>query len=148
MEINLVRLLMMAFSWKRFANFLKDYGFLVGSQIILSSKLSIQNNNYRQEHKCLLEKLFLFERKNHVSLVAFSLGRLLFLILIMQYKLLVFRPFWIYTTANFFKTFSPFPVCVLKILRGCLVCSFKQPFSVFKQHFTHFNALFHPHVFS
>ena len=32
-------------------------------------------------------------------------------------------------------------------LRGCLVCSFKQPFSVFKQHFTHFNALFHPHVF-
>ena len=31
--------------------------------------------------------------------------------------------------------------------RGCLVCVFKQPFSVFKQHFTHFNALFHPHVF-
>ena len=33
-------------------------------------------------------------------------------------------------------------------IRGCLVCDFKQPFSVFKQHFTHFNALFHPHVFS
>ena len=32
-------------------------------------------------------------------------------------------------------------------LRGCLVCNFKQPFSVFKQHFTHFNALFHSHVF-
>ena len=32
-------------------------------------------------------------------------------------------------------------------LRGCLVCVFKQPFSVFKQHFTHFNILFHPHVF-
>ena len=33
-------------------------------------------------------------------------------------------------------------------VRGCLVCDFKQPFSVFKQYFTHFNALFHPHVFS
>ena len=39
------------------------------------------------------------------------------------------------------KLFSQLP-------RGCLVCNFKQPFSVFKQHFTHFNALFHPHVFS
>ena len=73
METNLVRLLMMAFSWKRFANFLKDYGFLVGSHIILSSKLSIQNNNNTQEYKCLLEKLFLLERKNHVSLITLSL---------------------------------------------------------------------------
>ena len=32
--------------------------------------------------------------------------------------------------------------------RGCLVCVFKQQFLVFKQHFTHFNTLFHPHVFS
>ena len=32
-------------------------------------------------------------------------------------------------------------------VRGCLVYIFKQQFSVFKQHFTHFNALFHPHVF-
>ena len=32
--------------------------------------------------------------------------------------------------------------------RGCLVCVFKQSFSVFKQYFTHFNTLFHPHVFS
>ena len=32
--------------------------------------------------------------------------------------------------------------------RGCLVNDFKQLFSVFKQHFTHFNALFHPHIFS
>ena len=32
-------------------------------------------------------------------------------------------------------------------LRGCLVYDFKQPFLVFKQHFTHFNTLFHPHVF-
>ena len=32
-------------------------------------------------------------------------------------------------------------------LRGCLVCDFKQLFSIFKQHFTHFNTLFHPHVF-
>ena len=31
---------------------------------------------------------------------------------------------------------------------GCLVNIFKQLFSVFKQHFTHFNALFHSHVFS
>ena len=35
----------------------------------------------------------------------------------------------------------------VKGLRGCLVYIFKQQFSVFKQHFTHFNALFHPHVF-
>ena len=34
-----------------------------------------------------------------------------------------------------------------RILRGCLVCVFKQPFSVFKQHFTYFYILFHPHVF-
>ena len=32
-------------------------------------------------------------------------------------------------------------------LVGCLVCVFKQPFSIFKQHFTYYNALFHPHVF-
>ena len=32
-------------------------------------------------------------------------------------------------------------------IRGCLVYVFKQQFLVFKQHFTHFNALFHPHVF-
>ena len=36
----------------------------------------------------------------------------------------------------------------IRDLRGCLVCDFKQQFSVFKQHFTYFNALFHPHVFS
>ena len=35
----------------------------------------------------------------------------------------------------------------LELFRGCLVCDFKQPFSVFKKHFTHFNGLFHPHVF-
>ena len=29
-----------------------------------------------------------------------------------------------------------------------MVCVFKQPFSVFKQHFTHFNTLFHSHVLS
>ena len=28
-----------------------------------------------------------------------------------------------------------------------MVCVFKQPFLVFKQYFTYFNALFHPHVF-
>ena len=36
---------------------------------------------------------------------------------------------------------------LFRLLRGCLVCDFKQLFSVFKQHFTHFNALFHSHVF-
>ena len=35
----------------------------------------------------------------------------------------------------------------LTTARGCLVCVFKQPFSVFKQHFTYFNTIFHPHVF-
>ena len=33
-------------------------------------------------------------------------------------------------------------------LGGCLVYVFKQQFSVFKQHFTHFHTLFHPYVFS
>ena len=33
------------------------------------------------------------------------------------------------------------------VLGGGLVCVFKQPFSVFKQHFTCFHTLFHPHVF-
>ena len=37
--------------------------------------------------------------------------------------------------------------CGLEYLGGCLVCVFKQQFSVFKQHFTHLNTLFHPHVF-
>ena len=32
--------------------------------------------------------------------------------------------------------------------RGYLVCVFKQLFFVFKQYFTYFNTLFHPHVFS
>ena len=31
---------------------------------------------------------------------------------------------------------------------GSLICVFKQQFSVFKQHFTHFHTLFHLHVFS
>ena len=30
---------------------------------------------------------------------------------------------------------------------GCLVCVFKQQFSVFKQYFTYFYILFHSHVF-
>ena len=30
---------------------------------------------------------------------------------------------------------------------GCLVCGFKQQFSVLKQHYTYFHTLFHPHVF-
>ena len=30
---------------------------------------------------------------------------------------------------------------------GCLVCIFKQPFLIFKQHFMHFNIFFHSHVF-
>ena len=34
-----------------------------------------------------------------------------------------------------------------ELLRGCLVYDFKQQFLVFKQHFTHFNTLFQPHVF-
>ena len=29
-----------------------------------------------------------------------------------------------------------------------MVCVFKQLFSVFKQHFTHFYTFFHPHIFS
>ena len=34
-----------------------------------------------------------------------------------------------------------------RMFRGCLVSDFKPLFSVFKQHFTYFNALFYPHVF-
>ena len=37
----------------------------VGSQIILSIKLSIQNNNHTHEHKYLHGKSFLLKRKNH-----------------------------------------------------------------------------------
>ena len=37
--------------------------------------------------------------------------------------------------------------CKIAVLKGCLVCIFKQPFSVFKQYFTHFNTLFYPHIF-
>ena len=32
-------------------------------------------------------------------------------------------------------------------ITGCFVCIFKQQFSVFKQHYTYFHTLFHPHVF-
>ena len=32
------------------------------------------------------------------------------------------------------------------IFRGCLVHPLKYTFSVFKQHYTHFHTLFHPHV--
>ena len=38
--------------------------------------------------------------------------------------------------------------CNCRKLRECLVCVFKQPFLIFKQYFTHFNTLFHPHEFS
>jgi len=31
---------------------------------------------------------------------------------------------------------------------GCLVCDFKQQFSVFKQHYTYFHIFFHLYVFS
>ena len=31
--------------------------------------------------------------------------------------------------------------------RKCLVCVFKQSFLIFKQYFTHFHTLFHPHVY-
>ena len=47
--------------------------------------------------------------------------------------------------------FLPKYVCkssLCRSLRGCLVNDFKQSFLIFKQHFTHFNALFYPHVFS
>ena len=40
--------------------------------------------------------------------------------------------------------------CVYRVLekfRARLVCIFKQYFLVFKQHFTYFHILFHPHVF-
>ena len=34
-----------------------------------------------------------------------------------------------------------------RLFRGCLICVFKKSFLVFKQYFTHFHTLFHPHVF-
>ena len=54
------------------------------------------------------------------------------------------------------KCFLPEPTKIFSLqneektewrLRGCLVYVFKQPFSVFKQHFMYFNTLFYPHVF-
>ena len=44
-------------------------------------------------------------------------------------------------TATCFRTQQP------QLIGGCLVCVFKQSFLVFKEHFTHFNTLFHSHVF-
>ena len=52
------------------------------------------------------------------------------------------QPHLSYTINNYTKTSLQHPDT-----RGCLVYVFKQQFLVFKQHFTHFNALFHPHVF-
>ena len=50
---------------------------------------------------------------------------------------------------NFLQTFieNGLPGAILKKLWRCLVCVFKQQFSVFKQHFTYFNTFFHSHVF-
>ena len=50
---------------------------------------------------------------------------------------------------NFLQTFieNGLPGAILKKLWGCLVCVFKQQFSVFKQYFMYFNTLFHSHVF-
>ena len=45
------------------------------------------------------------------------------------------------------NTFSFISINKVLIQRGCLVCVFKQLFSVFKQYFTYFYTLFHPHVF-
>ena len=60
-------------------------------------------------------------------------------------------------SGNFTERFEDLDVCyfrqinshlqLIQTFRGCLVYIFKQQFSVFKQYFTHFNALFHPHVF-
>ena len=64
------------------------------------------------------------------------------------------HPFWLWVAMAMelsrgiaLNLYSYFCCHGLQLLRGCLVCDFKQPFSVFKQHFTHFNTLFHPHVF-
>ena len=45
------------------------------------------------------------------------------------------------------NTLSFISINKVLIQRGCLVCVFKQPFSVFKQYFTYFYTFFHPHVF-
>lgn len=67
-----------------------------------------------------------------------------------------FWSLWVYVGPPIFKKNSSRMLsreCSLKLLgflgnfRGCLVCVFKQLFSVFKQHFMHFNTFFHPHVF-
>ena len=44
---------------------IKMYILPVGSQIILSQILAIQNSNHIQEHKYLRGKPFLFKGKNH-----------------------------------------------------------------------------------
>ena len=46
---------------------------------------------------------------------------------------------------SFFSSFSV-STCPTR-LRGCLIRCFEQQFSVFKQHYTYFHTLFHPHVF-
>ena len=52
-----------------------------------------------------------------------------------------------FASKSFSCLFQWLQECVKGWLRGCLVRVFKQPFSIFKQHFTYFNAFFHPHVF-
>ena len=91
----------------------------------------------------IFEKSFLFEKgKNQWWVRWFAVFIFLFKILkIITQKLLWRIVYGPWETPYVFG-------CFRKLLRGCLVCDFKQSFSVFKQYFTHFNTLFHSHVFS
>ena len=48
---------------------------------------------------------------------------------------------------SLFLPYPPTPLLSSQV-RGCLASVSKQQFIVFKQHFTYFHTLFHPHVFS
>ena len=64
-------------------------------------------------------------------------------------KLAINLKYWDHKIALDCSSFKK--IILLKIvgaLRGCLVCVFKQSFSVFKQYFMYFHTLFHLYIFS
>ena len=76
-----------------------------------------------------------------------------FVFLLSERKFLFYSIVYL-TLFFFFFFFSPFPISNSRIfllnshiLRSRLIQQFKQYFSIFKQHYTYFHTLFHPHVF-
>ena len=71
--------------------------------------------------------------------------RICVLLFFCSFILLFDRIFCLIETLFWWPNFYLF--IFFSIPKGYLVSVFKQPFLIFKQHFTYFNALFHLHVF-